>query len=242
MSLRTENANLNKQVEVLSSTTEAIKSDETSLQQAVNQKNKAFLELRDSFDDVISQKDTVVNTLRSKLEQLRTDYLTQSKDSQDSEKQEVSDNKTSEELTEVSRQLNEVTKQRDWLKGELDRVVTEKEDLSGAMRKRFDSISSGLREDLENAFKDREDYENAFEIHRLQLEQKVKHQSDQLSELQQTLSDKEKGMSEKNMLISMLEGRVEKAADIQTCALPSRKSVVWKKQLIFSPRRNIMRT
>ena len=211
-SVKIENTNLNKQVGVLSKTTPR---DPTSVSQnAMDDKNKAFLELRDSFEEVISQKDTVVNTLREKLDQLRAEYRNQSKDNTEVLKQQEENTKTSASLVESSRLLDEVTKQRDWLKNELDRVVTEKEDLSGAIHKRFDSISSGLREDVENAFKDREEYENAFEIHRLQLEQKVKNQSDELNELRSQLSEKEQNILEKGTLISMLEGRVEKSADI----------------------------
>ena len=212
-SLKMENINLNKQVEVLSSTTNdptILQSDESSLQNTINDKNKAFLELRDSFEDVISQKDNVVNTLREKLNELRSDYLNQTKNNAEALKEQI----TSEDLAESTRLVEEATKQRDWLKNELDRVVAEKEDLSSSIRKRFDSISSGLREDLENAFKDREEYENAFEIHRLQLEQQVKNQGDELFELRQQISDKEQTITEKGTLISLLEGRVEKSADI----------------------------
>ena len=204
--MKSENNQLEKQVEVLSTTTEDIKSGETTLQQAISEKNKAFLQLRDGFDEVIAQKDNVVNTLRAKLDELRADYL--------QSKQEQSSGVNEEEFAELARQVAETTKQRDWLKGELERVIAEKEDLGGSMRKRFDSISTGLREDLENAFKDREDYENEFEIHRLQLEQKVKNQSDELSDLHNTVSEKDRAIEEKSTLISMLEGRVEKAADI----------------------------
>ena len=207
---------MNKQVEVLSTTTHdpIIQSDESSLQNTINNKNKAFLELRDSFEDVISQKDNVVNTLRHKMNELRSDYLNRSKDNKDTLKEQEDNVIKSKDLAESARLLEEATKQRDWLKNELDRVVAEKEDLSGDIRKRFDSISSGLREDLENAFKDRDEYENAFEIHRLQLEQQVKNQSDELSELRQQLSEKEQTVSEKVTLINLLEGRVEKSADI----------------------------
>jgi len=153
--------------------------------------------------------DNVVNTLRTKLDELRADYV-RSKDKKQEELSKVNE----EQLAESARQVTETTKQRDWLKEELERVIAEKEDLGGTMRKRFDSISTGLREDLENAFKDREDYENEFEIHRLQLEQKVKNQSDELSDLHNALSEKDQSIGEKSTLISMLEGRVEKAADI----------------------------
>ena len=213
--LKAETSNLNKQVEVLSSTTAAIQSGETNLQQAISNKNKSFLELRDSFDDVISHKDTVINELRGKVDELRADHLNRSKNSKELLKeQEEADAAKDENLAESARQIAEITKQRDWLKNELERVIAEKEDLSGSMSRRFDSISSGLREDLENAFKDREDYENAFEIHRLQLEQQVKKQSDELSEVRNKLFEKNKSLSEKSTLIRVLEERVEKAADI----------------------------
>ena len=83
--MKSNNFNLQKQIELLTATTttndnEPKSSDELQLQSAISEKNKAFLTLRNSFDDVITRKDEVINAFRDKINELRAEYLNISKE------------------------------------------------------------------------------------------------------------------------------------------------------------------
>ena len=212
MRFHSENVNLQKQIDLLSSND--VKPDtESNLQNAISQKNQAFLELRDSFDDVITQKDNVIGLLKNKVNTLREQNINISNENQ----HKSASNSSNEEKVNaaiITKQMHDLEKQRDWLRAELDRVINEKSNVDDDKRNEFEFISSGLRGDVELALKGRKDLETVLEIDRLELENKLNLQQNKCQDLVATLQGKENLLDEKNSVIQNLQLRVEKAAEI----------------------------
>ena len=214
--MKSEKENLEKQLAMVNTElTNSYSDTETSLKNALSQKNHAFIDLRDSFEEVITQKDNVINVLRNKVNELRDQQLSAS----NSKKNEVESaqnllKKKEAEFKNLKENHSELERQRDWLKSELDHVINEKDNIGGVIRNQFEDISSGLRSDVELALKERQEIESSFQINRLELERTIVTQKDELSSLQKKVSDNLTKLEQKNIVISELQGRLEKAAEI----------------------------
>ena len=166
------------------------------------------MELRNNFDDVIAQKDNVIDSLRSRLKELR--------DESDKKEEEVlaKCHEKDLDISQLKTLLQNIEAQRDWLKSELDQVINEKNMIGGVIRNQFENISSGLREDVELALQQRSEYERQFELHRLELEKSVNEQRDELVSLRNDVNEKKSQIKEKDSLIDELRSRLEKVSAI----------------------------
>ena len=142
------------------------------------------MELRNSFDDAIAQKDGVIDSLRNRLKELR--------DESDKKEEEVLAKYHEKDLviSQLKTSVQNIEVQRDWLKSELDQVINEKNMIGGVIRNQFENISSGLREDVELAWQQRNEYERQFQLHRLELEKSVNEQKDELVSLKNDINEK----------------------------------------------------
>ena len=209
--LQLENTNLKKQVLLCTQISNDAKSDhESNLQNAISKKNSAFLELRDSFDDVIAQKDSVIDSLRKSVNKYRDESLNAPQKYQ--EKWNLSEALSVEKdkkILDISKKLNEFETNNTWLREELDRIITEKKNLGG----KFENISSGLRSDLELALKERKEHGDDIEIHCLELEREMKSLQEERSSCITKLKLKENIIEEKNIVIINLQNQIEDTSE-----------------------------
>ena len=166
------------------------------------------MELRNSFDDAIAQKDGVIDSLRNRLKELR--------DESDKKEEEALAKYHEKDLviSQLKTSVQNIEVQRDWLKSELDQVINEKNMIGGVIRNQFENISSGLREDVELAWQQRSEYERQFQLHRLELEKSVNEQKDELVSLKNDINEKKNQIKEKDSLIDELRSRLEKVSEI----------------------------
>lgn len=72
-----ENTNLRKHLLTAGdSNAKPSETDSNRFEDIISKKNEAFLELRDSFDEVIAQKDGVIDSLRQSINKYRAENLT----------------------------------------------------------------------------------------------------------------------------------------------------------------------
>ena len=156
----------------------------------------------------MAQKDSVIDSLRNRMKELRGEN--------DKKEQEVLAKCHEKDLviSQLKTSVQNIEAQRDWLKSELDQVINEKNMIGGVIRNQFENISSGLREDVELALQQRNEYERQFELHRLELERSVNEQKDELVSLRNDINEKKNQIKEKDSLIDELRSRLEKVSEI----------------------------
>ena len=105
-------------------------------------------------------------------------------------------------ISELSKTLSEVSKKNTWMKEELDRVVLEK-------NKNQENISSGLRTDLEIAFREKKELRESLQIHCLTLERDLKQAQDEIANKTAAAKTKEELISDQKAVILGLQSQVE---------------------------------
>ena len=178
------------------------------LKDVVSEKNQAFLKLRNNFDDVISQKDSIIEFLHGKLNDLNADTKLLHPNESDT----ISCAHGHDTVSKS--QYMSLQKERDFLREELNRLTKENNLIGGNTRNLFDNISSGLRSDVELALKERREYETAFKLTILELELKLKSCNDEINSLSNNILKKERLLNEKDCVITELKSRVEIASEI----------------------------
>ncbi|XP_065072154.1 nesprin-1-like [Rhopilema esculentum] len=214
--LRAEKENLESMLQSMTHETEALKSSTLPEMQAhLAAKNNAMLELRENFSEIMSEKDSIISTLRiriNELQQSASDGNVRSVDEIDSLKSELAekDNQINKQNDEIAK----LTKMRDWLQMELNQTITEKNNIGGSIQNQFEDISKGLRGDIEMFMQERKDFETEFQVERLQLERNIAEQQQRIKALESNIESKDKEILELNFVVRELRRRVEDAADI----------------------------
>ena len=196
--------------------TEALKSSTLPEMQAhLAAKNNAMLELRENFSEIMSEKDSIISTLRiriNELQQSASDGNARSVDEIDSLKSELAEK--DDQINKQNDEIAKLKKMRDWLQMELSQTITEKNNIGGSIQNQFEDISKGLRGDIELFMQERKDFETEFQVERLQLEKKIAEQQQRIKALESNIESKDKEILELNFVVRELRRSVEDAADI----------------------------
>ena len=208
--------NVERQLEILMQESESLKSSTLpEMQTLISAKNKAMLELRENFSEVISDKDSIIDTLRTKISELQQSLLEgnfQSQEEIDALKGLITHR--DEHLARVERDLASTKRSHDLLQSELSKTITEKDSIGGSIQDQFENISKGLRGDIELFMEDKRTFEMEFQLERLQLERTIAEQRSEIEDLRKIISGKDKEVYELNFVVAELRRRVEDAADI----------------------------
>ena len=205
-----------RQMEIMMQEAESLKSSTLPEMQAlISAKNTAMLELRNNFSDVISDKDSIISTMRAKIGELQQNLSEGNFSSQevvDSLKRMLTSK--DDDVATLARDLANVKRSRDWLQTELSKTIKEKNSIGGSIQNQFESISKGLRGDIELFMEDKKAFEAEFQLERLHLERTIAEQRGTLEALQKDMNSKDNEIYELNFVIGELRRRVEDAADI----------------------------
>ena len=185
------------------------------MQAIISAKNTAMLELRDNFSDIISDKDSIIASLRVKIDGLQQSLLDgnyKSQEEMDTLKNSI--RQKDERVTSLTQELAATKGNCDRLQSELNKTITEKDNIGGSIQDQFENISKGLRGDIELFIKDKRAFETEFQLERLQLERAIAEQSREIDDLKKSVSEKDRNIFELNFIVSELRRRVEDAADI----------------------------
>ena len=185
------------------------------MQAIISAKNTAMLELRDNFSEIISDKDSIIASLRVKIDGLQQSLLDGTYKSQEEiDALKDSIRQKDESVTSLTQDLAATKRNRDWLQSELSKTIIEKEHIGGSIQDQFENISKGLRGDIELFIKDKRAFETEFQLERLQLERTIAEQRREIDDFKKSVSEKDKDVFELNFIVSELRRRVEDAADI----------------------------
>ena len=185
------------------------------MQALVSTKNTAMLELRENFSEVISDKDSIIGALRAKIGELQqglSEGNFKSQEELDTLRSLIS--QRDEHLSRLKLDLANAKRSRDWLQSELSKTITEKNNIGGSIQNQFESISKGLRGDIELFMEDKRAFETEFQLERLQLERTIAEQRREIDDIKKGISVKDKDIYELNFIVAELRRRVEDAADI----------------------------
>lgn len=172
------------------------------LQRVKVEKAETCTALRNEFGDALASRDKVVNSLKGKLDTLKFEkqeseeqYEKICRELRSSLKENIDNNKKLEEEAMKSNiSLENVNT-------ELAKVRREKDSIGNTIRSEFDHICSGLRMDLENTLKEKEEIYRALEVGRLGLEKELVEKEEtvdglmQLVKVKDEISDGEKAES-----------------------------------------------
>ena len=185
------------------------------MQALVSSKNTAMLELRENFSEVISDKDSIISTLRTKISDLQHQITEgSSKNQEDVIMLKAMLSQRDEKIDKLSRDISNAKKNRDWLQTELSQTIKEKNNIGGSIQNQFENISKGLRGDIEMLMEDKKAYETELHLERLQLEKSVAEKQQEVVKLEEIIAKKDEEILELNVVMSELRLRVESAADI----------------------------
>ena len=185
------------------------------MQALVSAKNTAMLELRENFSEVISDKDSIISSLRAKLGEFQRNMSDGNfKSQQELDAMTVLMNQKEDHVAKLARDLANVKRSRDWLQTELSKTIQEKNNIGGSMQTQFESISKGLRGDIELFMEDKKAFETEFQLERLQLEKTIAEQRREIDDTREAIGARDEEIYELNFVVSELRRRVEDAADI----------------------------
>ena len=202
---------------------ETLQNKVQNLQDSIaTEKERTSDELRQNFNEVISKKDEVISELQDKVKEFSNKVSENRMSAQNEMKlvsyavveRDASVKKLTDDLNLMANDLSVVKKQRDWLRGELNRVIKERNTIGGSIQTQFESISGGLRGDLELAMEEKKTLESEYVIERLKLERELAEHKEMVDGLSQIVAEKDEKLSEKNLVIEELKSRVETASEI----------------------------